>query len=157
MTRPWLVLFEGQDESGKTTLMKEFNEYTNFKHTVVDRAFISTAVYNTKYCRENDGIDYLVQLRDISRATNVLVVLCMASPKCIMSRYRCSDKKDYRAKIEDEESLLREIEEDGKLFMHYADLVSHSCKVVKIDTCGAKTSEQAAFLENIIEGYEVTK
>lgn len=155
MTKPWLVLFEGQDESGKTTLMKKFNEYTNFKHTVVDRAFISTAVYNTKFSRDNDGIDYLVQLRDISKATNVLVVLCKADPDIIRSRYRCSDKKDYIAK--DEEALMNEIREDGKLFEHYADLCNSSCKVVRVDTGGANTSEQASFLEDIINSYEVTE
>lgn len=155
MTKPWLVLFEGQDESGKTTLMTEFNKYTDYKHTVVDRAFLSTAVYNTKFRRGNDGIDYLVQLRDISKATNVLVVLCEASPDCIRNRYRCADKKDYIA--DSEESLMNEIKEDAKLFEHYADLVSHSCKVVRIDTEGAKTYKQCEFLETVIKGYEVTE
>ena len=48
-----LIIFEGMDKTGKTSLINEFNKRTNFKHIVLDRGAISSYVYDAIYERGN--------------------------------------------------------------------------------------------------------
>jgi len=53
-----VVIFEGMDKTGKTTLKEEFNKRTNFIHYVVDRGPISNIVYNNLFNREKNLNDF---------------------------------------------------------------------------------------------------
>lgn len=46
--RNFLIVFEGIDRSGKTSLMAAFNKLTNYAHPCVDRLYVSHAYYAFK-------------------------------------------------------------------------------------------------------------
>lgn len=79
-----LVIFEGMDKTGKTTLVKEFNEITGYKHIVIDRGPVSSYVYDDIYkrgCRDSyEGFERAIC------SIKHLVVLCIASKSTIHRR-----------------------------------------------------------------------
>lgn len=46
-----IVMFEGPDGSGKTILLDEFRQFTNYRHVCVDRMHLSHLVYSDYYGR----------------------------------------------------------------------------------------------------------
>lgn len=73
--RPILIIFEGVDKSGKTTILNEFNKKTNFSYVVLDRLTTSSKVYNELF--ERDRLKYYEDVeRKLLESFNVLVVLC---------------------------------------------------------------------------------
>ena len=48
-----IIIFEGLDGSGKTTLIKYFNEMTGWKHFCIDRFIGSGIVYDEQTSRRN--------------------------------------------------------------------------------------------------------
>lgn len=49
-----IVIFEGNELVGKSTLKKEFEIATNFRHLCVDRMFITSLIYNEFKGRHSD-------------------------------------------------------------------------------------------------------
>lgn len=47
-----IVIFEGPDASGKTSLLREFNRETSYAHITVDRLHLSHMVYSSYYERK---------------------------------------------------------------------------------------------------------
>lgn len=85
--KPILIIFEGVDKSGKTTLKDKFNKETDFGYVVLDRLTTSSKVYNNLFCR--DRIDYYNKFEDsLKRTFNVLVVLCECDTNLVIERLR---------------------------------------------------------------------
>lgn len=85
--KPILIIFEGVDKSGKTTLKDKFNKETDFGYVVLDRLTTSSKVYNNLFCR--DRIDYYNKFEDSLKMTfNVLVVLCECDTNLVIERLR---------------------------------------------------------------------
>lgn len=85
--KPILVIFEGVDKSGKTTLNDKFNKETDFRYVVLDRLTTSSKVYNNLFCR--DRIDYYNKFEDSLKMTfNILVVLCECDTNLVIERLR---------------------------------------------------------------------
>ena len=79
-----LVIFEGMDKTGKSTLVREFNVATNYKHIVLDRGPLSSYVYDSIY---NRGCRYSYEGFEKAICNiNHLVVLCIASEYTIDRR-----------------------------------------------------------------------
>ncbi len=83
--KPLLILFEGVDKSGKTTLLAEFNKLTNFKHWALDRSFISSLVYNELFGR-NDKEHYLNIQEIVKNSFNVVIVYVESDVELIKER-----------------------------------------------------------------------
>jgi len=49
-----IIIFEGPDCSGKSTLKRAFEKKTNYRHLCVDRMFITSMVYNKCFERHED-------------------------------------------------------------------------------------------------------
>ena len=49
-----LIIFEGEDKVGKSSLINIFNKKTNFKYLVQDRSFVSSLVYNEIFNRDRE-------------------------------------------------------------------------------------------------------
>lgn len=80
-----LIVFEGVDKSGKTTLLNAFNKATNFKYVVLDRGTISSKVYDKFFKRDRRA--YYQAIEDAAfEAFKVVVVLCVAKPDTIYNR-----------------------------------------------------------------------
>lgn len=83
-----VVIFEGMDKTGKTTLKEEFNKRTNFIHYVVDRGPISNIAYNNLFNREKELNDFFEKLCDSIKNVNHLIVYCYANENDIKERLK---------------------------------------------------------------------
>ncbi len=85
--KPILIIFEGVDKSGKTTLKDLFNKKTNFNYVVLDRLTTSSKIYNNFF--ERDRLEYYEEFeRSVLRSFNVLVVLCECETNLIIERLK---------------------------------------------------------------------
>ena len=85
--RPILIIFEGVDKSGKTTLKDLFNKKTNFSYVVLDRLTTSSKIYNNFF--ERDRLEYYEKFeRSVTESFNVLVVLCECETSIIIERLK---------------------------------------------------------------------
>jgi len=65
-----ILIFEGQDGSGKTTIKKAFSKTTNEKYTCIDRMYPSDIIYANKYVR---GKEFIVQKIKEMKSFNVSI------------------------------------------------------------------------------------
>lgn len=73
-----IIVFEGADKTGKTTLINRFNKQTNFKYLVLDRFTISSKVYNEYFSRNRE--EYYKNIENIfCNSFNVLLIYCYCS------------------------------------------------------------------------------
>lgn len=86
-----LVIFEGIDKSGKTTLLREFLKRSNYKHIVYDRGPISQIVFSNVFARPIDkDLKYVIE--NLTKIKN-LVVLCEADCDIIRNRLKEAGEK----------------------------------------------------------------
>lgn len=81
-----IIVFEGTDKTGKTTLIKWLNKYYQHKHHFIDRAYISSYVYNELYSRDEDVKDECANNFKKLDAIVDLVFLCQAEDAEIRKR-----------------------------------------------------------------------
>lgn len=79
-----IILFEGMDKVGKTTLIHALNKATNYEHIIIDRGPNSYLVYDEIYKRGH-RLDYYKTEMDI-RNTSHLCVYCYADVEDIEKR-----------------------------------------------------------------------
>ena len=77
-----IVIFEGVDKSGKTSIMAEFNRLTNFKYLTVDRLWVSQIGYAMKYKRPVSIVSISKTIPD----TKVYIVYVTAKDSVIQKR-----------------------------------------------------------------------
>lgn len=80
-----VIIFEGVDKSGKTTLKEMFNKETNYKYWVLDRSAISSIVYDKMFNRNNEDYWSLL-LSSLTSTFDVRIIFCIADIKDIQSR-----------------------------------------------------------------------
>ena len=86
-----LIIFEGMDKTGKTTLLNKLNKATNFEHVVLDRGVISSYVYDKVYGRNfREKYDFFL---DMIKNTKHLVILCVASEEVIRNRLKAAGEE----------------------------------------------------------------
>lgn len=82
-----MVVFEGMDKTGKTTLLREFNKRTGFKYVVLDRFTTSSKVYDHFYGRKR--FKYYDKIEKVfAKKFAVLVVLCSAKEEDVKNRLK---------------------------------------------------------------------
>lgn len=94
-----LIIFEGMDKSGKTTLLNELNKQTNFEHIVLDRGVISSYVYNKIYGRaQRQKYDFFV---DMIKDVPHVIFFCIAGRMTIMQRLKDANETldEYQEKL----------------------------------------------------------
>lgn len=91
-SKPILIIFEGVDKTGKTTIRDRFNKKTNFGYVVLDRLTTSSKIYNEFFGR--DRLGYYKTIEDaMIKAFNVLVVLCECDTEIILERLRNANEE----------------------------------------------------------------
>ena len=91
-SKPILIIFEGADKTGKTTIRDRFNKKTNFGYVVLDRLTTSSKIYNELFGR--DRLGYYKTIEDaMIKAFNVLVVLCECDTEIILERLRNANEE----------------------------------------------------------------
>lgn len=88
---PMIIAFEGVDKSGKTTLMRKFNEATNYRYVCVDRFVISSMVYDEVFGRNRKK--YLKKLLKSMKDSNVVIVRCMCEEHIARIRLEASNER----------------------------------------------------------------
>lgn len=81
----FIIIFEGCDRVGKSTLLGMANKATNFKYWALDRSPISSLVYDSLYCRGNTK--YIQKtLKSLRMNFNILVIYIYADDVKILDR-----------------------------------------------------------------------
>jgi len=81
-----LIILEGMDKVGKTTLISHLNKATDFKHIILDRGSISSYVYDAIYKRNiRKGYDFFT---DAVKKMPHIVFLLVADKKVIANRLK---------------------------------------------------------------------
>ena len=81
-----LIILEGMDKVGKTTLISHLNKATDFKHIILDRGSISSYVYDTIYERNiREGYDFFT---NAVKEMPHIVFLLVADKKVIANRLK---------------------------------------------------------------------
>lgn len=144
--RPLLIWVEGADLTGKSTLIKELNKKTDYKHTVIDRGPISTAAYALKNKRKVNILDYLNTLAFASRSIdNMLIIHCIAPTETILDRLSCMcGTDDYQAT--NTEELEKEINEDKSTFDRLVKMLEPLIPVVTVES----TVPTSTMVEDVI-------
>lgn len=85
MNNPKLIIFEGMDRTGKTTLMKKVWELRGRIDCCVDRYVVSNIVYNEFYKRKTklNDLEYLDFIKDDK---NTIIVYVTTTYSCYSSR-----------------------------------------------------------------------
>jgi len=102
-----IIVFEGCDCAGKTTLRHEYDKATNFRQLVVDRMFLSSLVYNSVRERHDDLHDKILDdMNDFISRYDPLFVIRQPSLEVIERRFK--SRGDWHIKFEE----LKEIYEE---------------------------------------------
>lgn len=102
-----IVVFEGNEATGKSSLKKQFEVATNFKHLCVDRMFITSIVYNQYKNRHPELKNELLKdLEIFIEAFNPLFVVLKVDEKEQEKRFL--KRGDWYIRITE----LREIEKN---------------------------------------------
>ena len=129
-SKPILIIFEGVDKTGKTTIRDRFNKKTNFGYVVLDRLTTSSKIYNEFFGR--DRLGYYKAIEDaMIKAFNVLVVLCECDTEIILERLRNAN--------EELPEQLRNIDEVKKAFRE--EVERSFINYVVIDTTNKEIDE----------------
>ncbi len=134
-----LIIFEGVDKSGKTTIKDAFNKETNFKYWVLDRSFISSLVYNELFDR-NDEDYYLRIMNTIKDSLHVLIVYCYA------------DVDDVEFRLRDNNEVLpKQLQDISEVDSVYRLYIEHSgFDVLYINTSNTSVRDAVKKLDNMV-------
>lgn len=131
MGKPLVVIFEGVDKSGKTTLRDAFNKATDFKYVVLDRFTTSSKVYAKLFGRRYSAYYDDVE-NTLLKNYNAVIIYCDC--KNDMIRFR------LKAANEVLPSELRNISKVKEMFIEELYKISDRCTLVFIDTMNDKDS-----------------
>lgn len=139
-----IVIFEGPDKTGKTTLLREFNKQTNYKYISFDRLTTSSKIFGKFFKRNTkEDLEYYKEVEnELEKVFTVVYIFCTASLFDI--RYRLTKVKEELPKE------LQDIEAVKQAFLEeYLEKADSSKNVLLINT-SANTPEH---LVNVIKRY----
>lgn len=116
-----IIIFDGMDKVGKTTLIHALDKATNYEHIIIDRGPNSYLVYDKLYKRPYE-LDHLKTEMDL-RNTSHLCVYCTASAADIEDRLRKAKEEfpDEQGGIEEVSKKFDESLRDSNLNKLYVD------------------------------------
>ena len=84
-----IVIFEGFDKTGKSTLKAAFDKATDYKYTTIDRFTFSNRFYDIYFGRQSDERydSYAEDVLSVLSRNNYVVVYCVASTFDIVQRH----------------------------------------------------------------------
>ena len=116
-----IIIFEGIDKSGKTTLKEELNRQSNYQYWVLDRSPISSIVYDEIFNRNNR--EYWFRLIQALYDTfDVKLIYCKTTPDIIKDRLEKANEK-VQGKLNDFTFV-------DKCFRNTIKLVTNKCCIV---------------------------
>jgi hypothetical protein len=117
------VIFEGNEVTGKSTLMKAFEKETNFRYPCLDRWLVSAMAYNGYNGRHDDQAwDMILELDDLILVHDILIVY-LVIPKDLQ-KLRFAQRGDWLY-TENDLGLIDTVYTSliGELYKHYPNNV----------------------------------
>jgi len=101
MKKPKIVIFEGPDKVGKTTLLNKYRKATDYQVYTIDRFFASGGVYDLLFGRKNKcWCEYLQEEQECLATFNpFLVVVVCSSMAALYERIIAGEKDDTEKTI----------------------------------------------------------
>lgn len=120
MIKPQIIIFDGVDKVGKTTLKTMFDKHMDFFHWTIDRGPLSHMVYNISYKRNGQNL-FIGNVTKICRSA-VLI-------------YITADEEVVKQRILRAGEELVDLKRDMKLFDTVFNATVHQWKgAIHIDT-----------------------
>lgn len=142
-----ILIFEGVDKVGKTTLIKEFHTATNFVHPVIDRFTGTTWVYDKIYERNVVDEDQIFSIENsFNKRFHPLLVLVF-----------CSNQEEHQerlARSEDKGMDFGKVVEAQRLFYQYFHQKTKYEYKIMIDTYNRSTDECVKEIVARMKAYE---
>lgn len=143
-----VIIFEGIDKTGKTSLIEALHKATDYKHIIVDRFAATAYAYGTLRNRKNFEVKELLQLFYDFAIFSDLVVFYITCDKVVWVD---------RMKRTNEDSVA--IEDFDVLDRHYRDFftqlkLNSSIVVHTVDTTTDTIEQCTIKLKDIIDGSE---
>jgi len=133
-----LIVFEGIDKSGKTSIANLYRIQTSYKNLVLDRAFVSQLAYAEIYKRTIDKTKIYDWIKCIR---NDLVFVYVTANKDILNK-RLVESKHVHVNIENERLVFDKYIEKMELL---------GAKVIRIDTTNKTIEESVSYLLDKLE------
>lgn len=144
LIKPKIIIFEGTDKVGKSTLYKEFNEATNYSFFCIDRFTASGYVYDKVYNREDrvEAIQIIEKSLNKSLNSEIYLIYLYCDLNLQIKRIKELDKFS--------EDRLNNLRLAKDLYKDYLDRIC-SYNVIEIDTTNKSiksTTEEIIFKIN---------
>ena len=137
-----ILLLEGCDKTGKTTLHKNIHEATDYKHVIFERGFASGFVYNTIMGRSETNLEYYLKY-DRLLSPYVLLIYLYADPETLKVRFE-KENEDFISSDKINEILFT--------YQYYFNF--SYCNRILIDTSRNSKEEACNQVISFIKQYE---
>lgn len=94
---PKIIYFEGIDRSGKSSLLKEFNELSDFQFYTSDRSPISTIAYGRIFSRNIDEKFFMNYLEE--NKNDIIIIYTFCSNNKIKERLQETQHQEYNINV----------------------------------------------------------
>jgi len=129
-----VIVLEGIDKTGKTTILKTLHGLTNYQFVIIDRFTGSNIVYGVFHKREIDIPKLLTLEQELVKSKTVIPVYLVANKKEISKRIRKHQEKDIEIK-----------DIDGLMLLYKKYMLKSPFNYFILDT-SYKTAEECAMM-----------
>ena len=129
-----VIVLEGIDKTGKTTILKTLHVLTNYQFVIIDRFTGSNIVYGVFHKREIDIPKLLTLEQELVKSKTVIPVYLVANKKEISKRIRKHQEKDIEIK-----------DIDGLMLLYKKYMLKSPFNYFILDT-SYKTAEECAMM-----------
>jgi len=123
-----LVIFEGPDKSGKSTLYQAYRKATDYQPLVIDRWIGSQIVYDSIWGREDKSKDWHKHEKELEALYDVYLVVVTAPVSTLRRRITKDETDEKERKV-----ALRTYREADELFRQYLEQSNFKNKIL-VDT-----------------------
>lgn len=135
-SKPRVILIDGLDRTGKSTLIKNIHQLTSFKHILVDRGPISFEAYNEIFDRPSEDYSDLF-------LTDVLSIALICPVRVLKERFELTN----------EPPLPKTLEECSSIFSKY--IARYTCLGFNIAIVNSDTADPLDLANKIVSEFKL--
>lgn len=142
-----ILAFEGPDKVGKSSLIREVNEHSNYRYLCIDRFIASAWVYDKLTGRRNRAIQITNSVSELIKLKSTLFINVFLKCDPIILASRIHQLDEYGS------LRLKNLDKMIALFDFYERKIDCLPKIV-VDTSNVSISESAKDIIDQVENYE---